>query len=1047
MTFRHKTDLIGIFAKHPVAANLLMLMMILAGIWGLSRLNTQFFPNFELDLITVRTVWTGASAEDIETSITIPLEQELRMVDGLRKLTSTSSEGISAVSLEYEEGTDMGVALDRVKERVALIRNLPTDAEEPEISRVIRYEPIARVLVTGTRSDLRELRPLVRDMERDLLGRGIASIEISGLPEEEIAIQVSSTALHELGMSLGDVAQRVAETSRDLPAGTVGRSDVGRQLRSLDQRRDALGFERLPLAADEDGRLLQVADVAEVERRSRPSQVHLRYAGRPAVELLLRRAESGDSLEAARILEQWLAERAPALPPGVELHVFDESWQLIEQRTFLLIKNGTGGLILVVAILFLFLNGRVAFWVAVGIPVSFMATLAILYLGGGSINMISLFALIMALGIIVDDAIVVGEDALAHYEAGEDALEAAEGGARRMLVPVSASSLTTIAAFLPLMLVGGVIGNVLFELPLVVVCVILASLFESFLVLPGHIRKSFLHIHTTEVRPLRHRLDEGFQRFRDHYFRPLVKRCVRYGATVLMSAIALLVLAAGLVVGGRVSFTFFPTPESDMIYANVVFGAGTPPRRIEELMGHLEETLRETDEALGGGLVVTPVTRIGESVFAGGRASVGEQLGSMMVQLVEPDQRTVRNSDFIRAWRERVVVPPGIENFSIYSRRGGPPGRDVEIRLVGNEAHALKAAAIELAESLKSYPGTGAVQDDMPFGQEQLVYRLTPMADALGLTVESVGRQLRAAYDGRLAQIFQDGPEEVEVRVVLPDAERYSLASLESLPIVIPSGETVPLLNVVRLDPQRGFETLRHAQGKLAVEVSADVDTNVNNSDAILASLESGLLPQLSTRYGIDYSFEGRAADQRETLGDMRKGVLFALLMIYLVLAWVFGSYGWPLVVMAVIPFGLIGAVSGHWLMGIDLTILSLFGLFGLSGIVVNDSIILVSFYKRLREEGMPVESAIVEAACQRLRAVLLTSLTTIAGLTPLLFETSLQAQFLIPMAVSISFGLAVTTLLVLIVVPTLLAGYERLFGRPPAARRLPATALRQIDS
>ena len=1021
----HRRDLLGIFAHHRVAANLLMVLMVLAGLWALSKLNIQFFPNFNLDMINVRVEWSGAAAEDVETAITIPLEQALRSLDDLHEMTSTSADGISAVSLEFDEGTDMDSAMEKAKETVALLRSLPQTAEKPEISRVVRYEPVARVLVSGS-GDPGGLRHLVRNMESDLLARGIAKITITGLPKEEIAIQIPSARLAQLGMTLGQVADRVEALSRDLPAGTVGRGESGRQLRSLDQQRSEQGFAELPLRAGERGQLLRLGDVATIERRPQDGEVAVRYQGKSAVELRLFRAEHGDSLKAAHILDQWLTDVRPQLPPGVTVQPYDQSWQLIDERISLLLRNGAGGLLLVVIILFLFLNGRVAAWVTVGIPVSFFATLAILYLGGGSINMISLFALIMALGVIVDDAIVVGEDALTHYQGGEPALTAAEGGARRMLIPVLASSLTTVAAFLPLMLVGGVMGKIMFAIPFVMICVILASLVESFYVLPGHLRHAFLHMHHREPGPLRRRLEDGFVRFRDQWFRPLVTRAVAYRGTTLAALVAVMILCIGLLAGGRVSFQFFPTPESTVLYANVAFAAGTPRQRVENFLDRLEQTLDDTDKALGGGLVKNEVAYLGRSTAAGGGFTRdGDRFGYVMVELISPDRREVRNPQFISAWQSRVHIPAGVENFTISARLSGPPGRDIDVRLTGDEAPRVKAAALALTDALKAIPGVRAIEDDMAYGQEQFVYRLTPAGQALGLTIDGVGRQLRAAFDGRLVQLFQQGADEVEVRVMLPDAERDSMATLQSLTVALPDGDRVPLSSVVSLSARQGFEALRHDQGKLAAHVTAEVDRAVNRSDRVLSSLEEQVLPGLRARYGVNSSFAGRAANQAETMGDMRRGALFGLILIYVILAWVFSSYGWPLVVMSAIPFGLVGAVVGHWVMGLDLTLLSLFGLFGLSGIVVNDSIILVTFYKHLREQGMPVSEAIIEAACQRLRAVLLTSLTTIGGLAPLLFETSLQAQFLIPMAATISFGLMFATVLVLLVIPALLSFHE----------------------
>ena len=1033
--------LIAVFAGHPVACNLLMAIMLLAGVWALSRLNTQFFPTFDIEFITVSVKWTGASAEDVEAAITEPLERELVGLDTVREMTSTSSRGSSAITLEYEEGTDMDIALDQVKERVASVRNLPGAAEEPVITRIINYEAVARLLVTGREGQ--NLRPIVRDIERELLDRGIAKVDITGLPAEEIAIQVPSAALRELDMPLAEVARRIAATSVDLPAGTIGREETAKQLRTLDQQRDEAGFERLPLRSGDDGRFLALGDVATVERRAREGEVRIRFEGRPSVSLLLSRAETSDSLESARTLHEWLDGRRGGWPPGVEVFAYDESWELIRERTMLLLGNAAGGLILVVAVLFLFLNTRVAFWVAVGIPVSFMAALGVLYGLGGSINMISLFALIMAFGIIVDDAIVVGEDALTRRQAGGAPLAAARDAAHRMLAPVLASSLTTVAAFMPLMLVSGIIGRILFDIPLVVICVIIASLVESFLILPGHLNHTFRASTGARAGAFRRWFDNGFERFREHAFRRLVTWAVRQPWTTLSCALAAMLLSVGLLRGDRLAFNFFPTPEGQILFASVSFAAGTPSNRVERFVGHLERTLKETEAHFGEDLVELAVARLGQQQRGNRELGArGDQFASLRVQIVEPDGRETRNTEFIAAWRERIALAPGIESLSLTEVRGGPPGRDIEVSLTGNDSAALKAASLEFASVLATVPGVSGIEDDMPFGQEQFIVRLTPQASALGLTVSDVGGQLRAAYDGRVAQIFQHEGEEIEVRVMLPDRERDDIASLDNLSVALPGGGVMPLLTAVDIETRRGFDVLRHENGRLAVRVSADVDPAVANSNAVVADLIAGPLPRVAARHGIEWSFKGRQEDQAETLADMAWGAGLAFALIYLVLAFVFASYGWPVVVMSVIPFGLVGAIFGHWVMGINLTILSLFGFFGLSGIVVNNSIILVSFYKELKRRGVPWRESVVDAACLRLRAVLLTSLTTIGGLTPLMFETSVQAQFLIPMAVSIAFGLAFATFLVLLLVPALLTVHESVATRfeRPAARTAPAT-------
>jgi multidrug efflux pump subunit AcrB len=1018
-------DLLGTFAHHRVAANLLMVLMLLSGVFALRQLNVQFFPDFELEVVTVTTAWSGASAEDVEIGITLPLEQRLRTVDHLEEMSSTSAPGTSGITLEFDEGTDMVLALEQVKQRVDDFLNLPGDAEDPVVIHPARYEPVASLRLSGP-EDLGELRRLARRMERELLARGIDRIDIDGLPDEAIRIAFDPVDLQRLGLDLEEVAARIDRLSRDLPAGLAGSDDSARELRSLDQRRDPAGFANLPLVGEGAARI-DLGAVAQITREPMERQPEISVGGQRAIVLKLSRTAAGDSLEAARVLDAWFTETRPTLPPGVELEVFSERWELILDRINVLLKNGAGGLLLVLITLFLFLSGRVAFWVAVGIPVSFMATLAVLYLAGGSINMVSLFALIMGLGIIVDDAIVVGEDAQAHHDMGEDPLRAAEGGARRMLGPVLASSLTTVAAFLPLMLVGGVMGNILSTIPLVIVSVILASLIESFLILPGHLRGAFRHAH--QPRPLRERLDAAFERFREQRFRPLIDLALRHRASTLAVAVACLVLAVGLLAGGRLSWVFFPSPESTTLNANVRFVAGTPRATVDRFLAHLETTLKATDADLGPGVLATHYVSHGASTGRG-RSRDGERIGGLFVELVAPDARTVRNREFINAWRERVAVPHGVESFTISEQRTGPVSRDLEIRLAGDDPERVKQAALALGEALAALPGVSAIDDDLPYGREQLIYRLSPAGHALGLTITDLGRQLRAAYDGLRVQRFQDGPDEVEVRVELSREIQRRMRHLEQLPIQLPDGRFAPLGSVADWTSKRGFETLRHADGRLAATVTADIDSAVNNTERVTQALADGTLPRLAALYGVEFSLEGGTARQADALGDLRTGMLLGLLLIYIVLAWVFSSYGWPLIVMSAIPFGLTGAVFGHWLLGMDLTLLSLFGFFGLSGIVVNDSIILVTFYQRLRNEGCAVHEALVEAACQRLRAVLLTSLTTIAGLTPLLFETSTQAQFLIPMAVSIAFGLAFATLLILLVVPTMLSIYEQLHAR-----------------
>ena len=1011
--------MIGLFVRHPVAPNLLMVLMILAGVLALGELNRQFFPDVDSNAVTVNVTWTGAGAEDVANRITLPVHEELRTLDGLDEITSTTRDGSSSIRLKFHEEVDIDESVDEIKDRLDAMRSLPESADDPSIVERRAYETIATLLLSGP--DSREdLRLLARDLERSLLDAGIERVEVTGDQTEEIAIQVESSTLRELGISLDAIAERVDQHSRDMPAGTVGRDDFAVRLRTLEQRRREADFEKIPVFADERGRRIELGDIATIERRPRPNQTEVLYGGRPALVFELERSSTGDTLELGEILHEWLEETRAALPPNVKIHLFNEPWSFVWDRIMLLVKNGGSGLALVLITLFLLLNGRVAFWVAMGIPISFMAALAALYLAGGSINMISLLAFIMTVGIIVDDAIVVGEDGMVHYQRGAAPAEAAERGARRMFIPVLSSALTTIAAFVPLLMVGGFVGHLLFQIPLVVICVLVASVVECFLILPGHLRAHFPP--RGRAGRVRTAIDAGIERFRERIFRPMVRAAVAAPASVVALGVATLIGTAGLVVGGHLKFHFFPTPETSFVYAEIRFATGTPRERVRDYALEVEGALYEAEAEVGEDFVEHAYVHFDDSE------------AQVFAQLVDSDRRRTRNAQVHETWERLVPDRPGVESVVFLEAVVGPPGADSDTKLTGRNTATLKAAAAEVVSSLAKVPGTLSVTDNMPYGQRQLIFTLTPEGEALGFTVAEVGRQLSAAYDGRIAQIFQDGADEIEVRIMLSDAERNRLASLGAIGVVAPTGETVPLDVVIDLETRQGFDLLRHTDGRLAVNVTANIDPHATSSREVNRVLFGQILPEIGHRYDVEYSLQGRSRTEQRTLDGMRTGLGIALALIFLVLAWVFGSYGLPLIVMTAIPFGLVGVLVGHYVMGIAASVLTIFGFFALSGIVVNNSIVLVTFYRELRER-LPGPAAIEEAACQRLRAVLLTSFTTIAGLTPLMFETSLQAQFLVPIAVTIAFGLAFSTLIVLFFVPALLAWRER-FATWRARRR-----------
>jgi multidrug efflux pump subunit AcrB len=1014
--------LIGLFARHPTAGNLLMLLMILLGLVALAGLNRQFFPDFGLDWIRVRIEWPGASAEDVESSIIAALEPELRFLDGVKRVRGSASEGVGSIAIEFLPGTDMQRALSDVESAVSQVTTLPEDSERPDIAQIIRYDTVTRIMLSGPYSE-GALKQFAKQIREDLLDRGVDRVTFFGLRDEEIRVELEPETLRRLDLTLDDVAVAIAQSSRDLPAGALGGA-FERQPRALGLARSGEEIAAIEVRATPSGQKLSVADVAQVSDGFDRDQAVARRLGQPAIQLHVQRALTADALQVADAVERYLASVRETLPPDLRLETFDDAAALIRDRIDLLLRNGLGGMILVVAFLFLFLNARVAFWIAAGIPISLLAMLGVLWLGGLTVNMISLFAMILAIGIVVDDAIVVGEHAMALHEQGMAPLTAAEQGALRMAAPVTSASLTTIASFLPILLVGDIIGQVIQDIPLVVIAVLIASLIECFFVLPCHLRSALAHL--AEPSGLREAFNRGFGRFRDGPLRRLVALALSWRYATLAAAIGALILSIGLIQGGRVGFVFFSAPESDVILANIAMAPGTSRAVTEATLAKLDQGLREAEQGFGfepGGLIAMSQVRIGEGVQIDPRARTasGDHVGGLEVELAPSDRRKVRTSAFIDAWRAALPPLPGVESLTITERLGGPPGREIDIRLQGGgSVDDLKQAALEVRALLGRLPGVSQIDDDLAYGKQEVIVELTPRGRALGFTAESVGRQLRDAFEGRIAKRFARDDEEVDVVVSLTEAAEANLV-LTEFPLRSPTGQEVLLSEVVTLREDRGYASIQREDGVRQVSIMAELDEAAIRLEQVIEALIGAGLPEIASTYGLTWRFAGKAEEQEQTLADLRLGAVLGLSLIYIVLAWVFASFARPFAVMLVIPFGLVGAVLGHVLMGYDLSILSLITLLGLSGILVNDSIILVTAIDGRRAEGMALEQAIIDGTCSRLRAVLLTSGTTIGGLTPLMFETSLQAQFMIPMAITIVFGLMVTTFLVLLLVPAMI--------------------------
>ena len=1012
-------DLIRLFVRHRNASNLLAILAVVTGAVALVNLNTQLFPTFGIDFVSVQVAWPGAGAEDVEANVVEVVEPEVRFLDSVKQVISFAVEGAATVLIEFEAGADMQAALSDVDSALSRVTTLPEDSETPVIQRIVLYDTISRLVLSGPVTEA-ALKGHAKEVRNTLLAAGIDQVTMFGARDEEVWVEIAPAALRHHDLTLAEISARIAQSSQDLPSGTLG-GDFEKQIRSVGLAVDANAVGAIEVRALDDGQKIYLRDIARVEDGfDEDGKIGLRR-GTPAVELHIQRAPGGDSLALADIVEATVAEIEPTLPENVRLERYDVQAGFVSARINLLLRNGAGGLALVLIILFVFLEWRLAFWVAAGIPIALLAAMLAMLATGQSINMVSLFALIMTLGIIVDDAIVVGEHTATLGARGMGPIDAAQAGAFRMLAPVTAASLTTIAAFLPILMISDVIGQIIVAIPLVVIAVIVAALAEAFLILPAHLRDALRGGAGKSAR-FRRWFDGGFERLRDGPFSRLVDRCVRWRYATLSTALGVLAISLSLLAGGHLPFNFFPSPEAETVFANVVFAPGTPRARTEAMIRELDAALVRAEDALTageGGLVVMSFAKIGASQADNFGSVSGDHLGGLHVELVPSDRRSVRTDRFIEAWREEITPLPGVERISLNARQGGPPGREIDIRISGGSIATLKAAALEVRDQLRRVPGVSDVEDDLPFGKQELRLRISPRGRALGFTTESVGRQVRDAFEGGIAKRFARGDEEVTVRVRYPRGS-ITASTLRDLYLRAPGGAEVAITEVVELDETQGFARIRRQDGAREVSVVAEVDETLTSSGVILESLRAEGLSEIEDRHGVATFFAGKEEERERTLGDMRLGALVALVSIYIVLAWVFASYSRPLVVMAMIPFGIVGAIVGHMVMGYDLTILSLVALLGLSGILVNDSIILVSTIEERIKAGESRHEAIVGGARDRLRAVILTSLTTIGGLLPLMFETDLQARFMIPMAVTIVFGLLLATLLVLVLVPAL---------------------------
>ena len=1020
------------FAENHVAANLLMLFLLLAGVVTGLTMKLEVFPETSLDRISISMEYRGASPAEVEEAIIRRIEENVAGLAGIKRIDSQATEGFGSVSIEVMKDWDLKELLDEVKAEVDRITTFPEEAEEPVVQEMTRRTQVINVVVYGDASEstIKHLTERIKDDITNL--PGITYAELFGIRQGEIHIEVSEQTLRRYGLTLGQVADAVRRASLDLPAGRVKTTGGEILVRTKGRRYYAADYEDVAVITRPSGSKVTLGQIASLKDEFEDVDVTTRFEGKLAGVIEVYRVADQNALTVADTVKGYVEEIKPSLPEGVDIGFYRDRSKVLRSRIELLLRNMAVGLILVSILLGLFLNVRLAFWVTLGIPISFAAGILALPRFDVSINMISLFAFITVLGIVVDDAIVIGENIFRKHDEGLKGLEGAVQGAVEVGRPVVFAVLTTIVAFWPLLMGTGTMGKVMRNIPIVVILVLLGSLVESLLILPAHLARSNYNSVPSEGNPKKEKaVARGLKWVIGGPYARLVDFCVRWRYATLALGIAVLLLTVGIWKGGWIKFTLFPKVESDLLICSLTMPAGTPVERTTEIAGHLERSARETLAGLEKErpedeppLFKHSISSVGLHMAGRGPMASGPRSGSHLAQvrieLLEGEKRNLTATQLATAWRQKAGLIPDAESVTFQSALFSA-GNPIEVHLSLDNHEGLLGAADELKEELTGYPGVFDVEDSFLPGKEEMQLKLKLAARSLGLTLNDLAQQVRHAFYGAEALRFQRDQDEVKVMVLYPESERKSLGDVEKMRIRLPSGSEVPFRQVAAVSMEQGYASIERAQRRRVIKVAADVDETITNANEVRLDLVDRFLPELQKSYpGLRYTIEGEGKEQQESMADVVRGFIIALFGIYALLAIPFRSFSQPIVVMSAIPFGLVGAVTGHLIMGHNLSLLSMFGIVGLAGVVVNDSLVLVDATNRFRDQGLSARDAITQAGRLRFRAVILTSLTTFAGLTPMLLERSLQAQFLIPMAISLGFGVLFSTGITLLLVPSL---------------------------
>ena len=1036
---------IGWFARNSVAANLLMALLVCGGVLAALNVTSDIFPEVTLDRVQIEVPYLGAAPEEVEEAVCVRIEEAIQGIDGIKQIISTASEGAGSVLVEVELGGDVRRVLDDIKTRVDAIDTFPEETEKPIIRELINRNQVIDLAVSGN-ADERALKAAADRIRDDLSAiPEISLVEITSARPYEISIEVSETALRRHGLTFDDVARAVRRSSLDLPGGSVRSASGEILLRTIGQAYRGDEYARLVLLTRADGTRLELGEVATVVDGFAETDQFARFDAEPTVLLSVFRTGDQNALDIAARVREYVDRTVPGLPAGISLTVWQDQSTILQARLTTMLRNGLGGFALVFLVLALFLELRLAFWVSLGVPISFLGAIMLMPGLDVTVNVISLFAFILVLGIVVDDAIIVGENVYAHQERHGEGLRGAIEGSREIATPVTFAVLTTVAAFLPLMFVPSLMGKIFRVIPLVVIPCLVFSLVESLWILPAHLAHIPRRRRNGPLRRFQQLVANGLKQFIERVYRPLLEACLRWRYATAALGVSTLIVTGGMVLGGWTNFHFFPNIEADFMAASVTLPQGSPVDDTATAVDKLERSAEQVRRAL--------IEETGQDYFRHAFAAIGDQpmaareggpmsgfggssathLGEVTIELLPSQARALSSEQIVNRWREATgPIPEAVEvsfNASIMS-----PGDDVDVMLVGSDMARLRAAASDVKAQLAAYTGVYGVADSFRAGKREMQLGIKPGAETLGLSLADLGRQVRQAFYGEEAQRIQRGRDDIRVMVRYPAGERRSVGDLENMRIRTPGGGEVPFSQVAAVEPGRGFASIKRVDRNRAVNVTASVDENVTSSGTVLADLQTRVLPDILPRYpGVRYVFEGVQAEQADAVGGLQTGFLIALLAIFALLAVPLRSYLQPLIIMSAIPFGLVGAVWGHIVMGLNVSFMSMFGLVALSGVVVNDSLVMVTFINRKRAVHTDLNVAVREAGAARFRPILLTSLTTFFGLAPLMLERSVDAAFLHPMAVSLAFGVLFATLITLVLVPTsylIIEDFRRVAGR-----------------